>query len=205
MKGKPMPTAIVKLKGISPMQQGKHYDKDSVPIKGKVESHADYEKRTWRNRCHQNAAGNITAPPMAFKKALEGAAKYGGMKIQGSGQKTWTKKFEAGVMVVDEPEIFYKGKPIKADEVGSMWLFVPSDGKSGGGSRVNKCFPTIPQDWECEVTYHILDDQITKDIFVIHIDLAGKFVGLGVFRPEHGGYFGRYVVTDIKWATDDGA
>ena len=181
--------ATATLKSVSPLSQSKHYD---VPEK-EGESKADYEARTWRNRMHSDSKGMVFIPPMAFKNAISSAAAYLGMKIKGQGAKTFTKKFLSGVMVLDPLPLH-----VKSADVEGEWLFVPSDGKIGGGKRVNKCFPVV-QNWEGEVTFHILDNVITEKVFQKHLETAGKFIGLGRFRPERNGFYGRFEVMDLKW------
>lgn len=78
-------------------------------------------------------------------------------------------------------------------------FFVPSDGKAGGGSRVKKKFPVI-REWSGEVTFYILDDTITEDVFEAHLKEAGNFIGIGRFRPENGGFYGRYSIDKIVWS-----
>ena len=187
-----MATAIAKLKSVSPYEQGKHYEVEKKP----KESAADYEKRTWRERLHYDENEEIFIPPMAFKNCLAECAKYLSMQIPGKGKATYTKHFEAGVLVVDP---VYVG--IKKKDVQGLWLFLPADGKRGGGKRVNKCMPVIPH-WEAEVTFHILDDTITKEVFATHLEQAGKFIGIGAFRPRNNGYFGRFEIMDILWMED---
>jgi hypothetical protein len=184
-----MRTAIAMLQSVSPYSQGKHYN---VP-KLEKESPADYEQRTWRERCHSDANGNMTIPPMAFKNCLSDAAKYLSIQVQGKGKSTYTKHFVAGVLVT-EPLVL----PIKVKDVPGQWVFVPSDGKRGGGKRVEKCFPVI-QEWSGAVEFHILDETITKDVFTRHLEEAGKFIGIGVFRPINNGYFGRFKIEKLEW------
>jgi len=129
-----MATAVCKLESISPYSQSKHYEVDKL----EKESNQDYEKRTWRERCHADANGELFIPPMAFKNSIAEAAKYLSETIKGKGKATYTKHFEAGVMVMEPLPLGIK----KADVLGE-WLFVPSDGKRGSGSRVSKCFPCI--------------------------------------------------------------
>ena len=88
--------------------------------------------------------------------------------------------------------------PIKKDEVEGEWLFVPSDGKPGGSTRVSKCFPLI-HEWQGEVTWYVLDETITEDVFRRHLVEAGNFIGVGRFRPARGGFYGRFVTEDVKW------
>ena len=91
---------------------------------------------------------------------------------------------------------------IKKDAVESEELFVPSDGKAGGSSRVWKTFPII-KEWEGEITILVLDEVITEKVLARHLDIAGKFKGIGRFRPENAGYYGRFEVKGIKEVKED--
>lgn len=185
-----MKTAIATLRSISPYSQSRHYD---VPKLNK-ELPKDYEARTWRERLHTNGEGNVYIPPMSFKNCLSEAAKYLGIQIPGKGKSTYTKHFEAGVLVM-EPLVL----PLKRDDVAGEWLFVPSDGIRGSGKRVDKCFPTI-QEWGGEVTFFVLDETITEDVFLNHLTQAGQFIGIGRFRPRNNGFYGRFAVESVSWS-----
>ena len=181
--------AIATLESVSPYSQSKYYTTEKL----EKESHRDYEARTWRDRTHCNDDGNIFIPPMVFKNCLAECAKYLSLSIQGKGKQTYTKHFEAGVLVTD-PLVL----PIKKDEVAGEWLFVPSNGQRGSGTRVEKCFPIIHQ-WSGDVTFHVFDETITKDIFEYVLQQAGKFIGIGRFRPRNNGFYGRFEVKSIDW------
>jgi hypothetical protein len=157
------------------------------------ESHADYEVRTWRERCHADEHGMIFIPPMAFKLCIGQAAGFLGTKIPGRRNATYTKHFEAGIIVLDALPL-----GIRKEDVKGEWLFVPADGKRGGSTRVDKCFPLIPH-WSGEVTFHILDGVITESVFGETLREAGNFIGLGRFRPISRGYYGRFEVKKLKW------
>lgn len=185
-----MKEAKVSLKSISGYSQSRNYE---VPLLDDKESKADYEERTWRERCHYENDGQILIPPMQFKNCLANAGPMLSMKIPGRGTATYTKHFVSGILVMDKVLL-----PYKKDEIKGERLFVPSDGKKGGGKRVWKIFPYIPE-WEGELTYHILDETITEKVFRKHLEESGNFVGLGRFRPQNGGYYGRFEVTKIEW------
>ena len=187
-----MKTVIANLESISAYSQSKHYSVDQVP-KLQKELHAAYEARTWRERLHVNADNYVFIPPMAFKNCLSEAAKYLGIKIPGKGQATYTKHFEAGILVM-EPVVL----PITKDAVQGEWLFVPSDGKRGGGKRVEKCFPVIPH-WRGDVIFYVLDETITEEPFLHHLREAGNFIGIGRFRPRNNGFYGRFKVNAVEW------
>jgi hypothetical protein len=185
-----MKTAIVQLESVSPYSQSRHYDVEKL----EKEIPKDYEARTWQERLHVDDKGNVFIPPMAFKNCLSEAAKYLGIQVPGKGKANYTKHFEAGVLVT-EPLLL----SVKKEEVKGEWLFVPSDGKRGGGRRVDKCFPVIQQ-WSGTVAFYILDELITESVFRQHLEEAGKFIGIGRFRPRNNGFYGRFKVIDIQWS-----
>jgi len=188
-----MRTVTVTLESASPYSQGKHI----TAAKLDRELPKDYEARTWRERIHTNEEGKVIIPPMCFKNCLSEAAKFLGIQIPGKGKANYTKHFEAGVMVTD-PMVL----DIKAEDVPGEWLFVPSDGKRGGSTRVDRCFPKIEK-WSGKVTFYILDEIITEDLFQKVLTEAGKFVGVGRFRPRNNGYYGRFKITACEWQRED--
>lgn len=185
-----MKEIIVKIRGISPYEQGKHYE---VP-KLEREIAKDYEARTWRERMHVDANGIVFIPPMALKNCLAEAAKFVGMQVPGKGKSTYTKHFEAGILIMEPATL-----GIKKDDVAGEWVFVPASGRRGDGKRVWKCFGRIPEGWEATFTVYVLDEIITKDVLAEHLKIAGSFIGLGVFRPRNNGYFGRFEAVSIHW------
>ena len=97
-------------------------------------------------------------------------------------------------MVVDPLDL---GIPV--DQVPHDELFIPSDGKKGGAKRVTKLFGRIDS-WAGTVRFHIIDDSITQDVFRETLEYSGLLVGIGRFRPERGGYYGRFEVQKVTWA-----
>lgn len=185
-------TARARLKSVSPYSQSRFYGAD-VPKKEK-ENAQDYEARTWRNRLHVNGDGFVFIPPMGFKNCISDAARFLGRQIPGKGKSTYTKHFGAGVLVVEGPVL-----GVKAEEVPGEWLMVPADGKRGGGKRVMKCFPFISE-WQADVEFVVLDEVITKEVFEEHLAEAGRFIGIGRFRPQNWGYYGRFSVESVSWS-----
>lgn len=188
--------ATCHLKSQSPIQFGKFYQVE----KEDNENHDQFEKRTWRERAHYDPkTGEAFIPPMMFKKALESAGAFLGMKIPGKGQKTYTKHFLGGVMITEKVMLGVgreasNGRP----QIEGEWHHVPSDGKKGGSTRVMRCFPTV-NEWEGILEVVILSDEITPEVFKKHLNTAGMFIGIGVFRPASGGYYGRFEVADIQF------
>ena len=186
-----MKTVVASLESISPYSQSK--EKDRAHPKKDKETSADYENRTWRERCHYDDKGFIFIPPMSIKNCLSEAAKFLHVQIPGEGKATYTKHFESGMLVLEGISL-----PVKKDAVEGEWYFVPADGKRGGGKRVWKCFPVI-REWSGDITVHIIDDKITGEVLKYHFEQAGAFIGLGRFRPRNNGFYGRFRVNEIIW------
>lgn len=184
-----MHTAKVQLKSISAYSQ-------SAPIQSKRESNEsydDFETRTWRERMHVTENGDVFIPAMAIKNSLASAGKWLGRSIPGKGKSTYAKRLEAGVMVIEDIHLNVKAADVKGNK-----LFVPADGIRGSGKRVFKTFPLIPA-WLGRVEFTILDDIISKEVFQEHLEQAGMFIGIGCFRPQNNGTFGRFSIEKFEW------
>lgn len=168
----------------------------SAPIQSKKstgETHDAFEDRTWRERLHV-AKGEVFIPPSALKNCLSDVAKYLSESVPGKGKSTYTKHFEAGILVTDPLML-----GVKADDVPGERLFVPASGKRGDGKRVWKTFPII-MDWKASARIYLLDPILIDkpDKVREYLEHAGKFIGLGRFRPRNNGYYGRFDVTAWK-------
>ena len=192
-----MLTINVKIEGTAPIAFG-------APIRAPKETgetHDAYEQRTWRERLHEDPEGYIFIPPMALKNCLSEVAQYLGESVKGKGKATYTKHFVTGILVTDPMPVFNgDGKRIKAADVEPLRLFVPADGKRGGGKRVWKNFPTIPTPWSATATIYVrepvlIDKPEKVEEYLSH---SGKFIGLGSLRIRNNGYFGGFKVTEFK-------
>ncbi len=185
-----MKVCTVELSAVSPYSQSKFYQTPKL----QKELAKDYEERTWRDRLHVDKNGVVYIPAMALKNCIAEAAKFLGRQIPGKGKSTYTKHFEAGILVLENVSL-----GVKKSDVDGEWFFVPADGKRGGGKRVMKCFPVIPQ-WTGTAVFHVLDETITEDVFLEHLKEAGNFIGIGRFRPRNNGFYGRFSVGDVEWS-----
>jgi hypothetical protein len=177
-----MKTAIVKLESVSPITFGRYH----LTPKLDRELDDDYEKRTWREKVHADQDGNVYLTPMMLKNCLAEAPKFMGAQIPGKGKATYTKHFEAGILITDP---IYLG--VKKEDVEELWLYVPSDGQRGGTKRVMKCFPLV-REWKGEATIYVLDEIITKDVLQRFLTAAGQFIGMGSLRVRNNGLHGRF-------------
>lgn len=183
-----MKEAAFTIEGISPISF-------SRPIESKKrtgETSDAFEERTWRERIHVDANGIAFIPPSAIKNCMSDVAKYLSEPVPGKGKATYTKHFEAGLLVIDPLPL-----GVKAEDIAGERLFVPASGKRGDGKRVWKTFPVIPAGWKASGTLLLLDPVLIDKPEKVeeYLRHAGKFIGLGRFRPRNNGYYGRF---DVK-------
>jgi len=182
-----------KIVGISPYSPSRKYD-DMVPRKDK-ESADEFDKRTWRE--HANYAPKtreMFIPPMGLKMAVAEAAKRLAIKIPGKGKATYTKNILSGLLCAEQ---LWLG--VKMEDAEMEGFLANSDGRRGSGSRVYRRFPIV-RDWQTTAVMQIIDDEIPRDVFERCLHEAGNLIGVGRFRPQNGGYFGRFRVTSVKWS-----
>lgn len=181
-----MRKAIVSIEGAAPLSWSRYLNYE----KEEGEDNRDMEERIWQDRFHADAKGQLIVPPMAIKNSLVDVAQYLGEKIEGQGNKTWTDKFRAGILVFDPMGLGVTKKDLEPE-----WVLVPGSpgkGKRGTGPRVEKCFPRLLQ-WSGEIVVYLADEIITQKKFDEYLKAVGQFVGWGRFRVINGGYYGRFL------------
>lgn len=111
--------ATAHLESISPYSPSRMHGVEKL----EKERPDDYEKRTWREKCHYREDGTVFLPPMGFKICLAECAKFLGEQIPGKGKATWTKHFEAGVLCMEPVDL-----PVKKDDLQGEWFNMNADG-----------------------------------------------------------------------------
>ena len=184
--------ATVTLTSFSPMSQSRQH---SAPrLEG--ESHDAYDQRTWRHKMHvetRNGRRVVVTPQTGLHQAIAAAAKYSKKQIPGQGKATWTAKFAAGIMLIENPSL-----GIDPETVDCVTISANADGVRGSGKRVTRRFPQFPE-WETTFDVYILDPIITEDVFREMVEIAGMFVGIGQFRPQNLGSNGRFKISRLVW------
>lgn len=181
--------AIATLKAAAPYSQSRLHEAPKLAKEGMDA----YEQRTWREKAHVDEKGDVFIPPMSFKQALDAAAKYLSISVPGKGKATYTKNFTSGCLVM---EPVYVG--VKKDDLAVDKIHANANGVRGSGKRVWRLFPRV-DDWKADVEFHVYDDAITKEVFEQVLRESGRFIGIGRFRPQNGGFYGRYSVEKINW------
>ena len=164
------------------------------------EDYTAMERRVWKERIHTNSKGEVVLPIFGIKAMLDSTASYLGMKVQGGGKRTYTKIFAAGIVLLGEgPKLLVDGKPLNIKDITEdkfgEWVFCSSDGKKNSvGGKVNRLFALF-NNWSTdEFELETIDTRISTEVLEQHLVAAGKFNGIGRFRPQNGGCHGRFNV-----------
>ena len=181
------------LTSAAPYSSSRMVDQEDFPKKDK-ETHEEYDARGWIEKATYDADGNFCIPNMALKFSLDEAAKRLRIKIPGKGQSTYSKLFVSGVIVPDDMSL-----GVKKNEVQQIKIWANADGVRGSGKRVKRRFPYVPKR-EGVASFYVLDDEIPATIFERALVESGRLIGVGRFRPEKGGFLGRFSVVKSEWA-----
>lgn len=185
-----MKTAKVNLESFAPYSQSQKHE---TPKKEKELEDA-YAKRTFRQFLHVNSDGFVFIPAMAFNKCIQTAIKFMREKIPGKGTSEYGKHFMGGMTCQQEGLVL----PLKPEQVEYERLYLNADGVPGGNKRVWRYYPVIPA-WKGMVEFFIFDETITNDIFAKTLTEGGYYIGIGRFRAEKGGLYGRFKILNIEW------
>jgi hypothetical protein len=177
----------------TPYSQSRAIDPDEFPKKEK-ENAGDYDARLWREKATVNDDGIVCIPAMALKMSVDEAVKRLNLQVPGRGKSTYTKFFVAGQICEQDVPI-----GIRKDDLEPITIWANADGVRGSGKRVRRKFPYIKA-WTGTARFALPDEMIPNDVFEKALVESGRLVGIGRFRPEKGGYLGRFTVSAFNWA-----
>lgn len=186
-------TLSTTITGISAYSQSKAHD---TPFMEK-ESHEDFDKRTWRNKAHLDKDGTILIPGMSIKWSVAEAARRLQIKIAGKRGQTYSKLMLSGLLVTGNLRT-----GIHIDDAMEDIIYANADGVRGSGKRVFRRFPTIAAGWTADLELQVIDDELPKDVVERCLVEAGNLIGIGRFRPEKGGFLGRFTVGKVTWTQE---
>jgi hypothetical protein len=181
--------AIVTIKGIAPLSQSRQHHTEFLD----GETHEEYDRRTWREKCNYDKDGIVFVPAMALKQAMDTAAQRLGIKDPDNKAAKMTKNFVSDVICEDHLSI-----GIRKEDMPIIVINANVDGVRGSGKRVRRQFPQTPE-WGGKTSFLIVESRIKPEMFDQVIRYAGRSVGVGQFRPEKGGVNGRFEVVNIEY------
>lgn len=189
-----MYSVLVQVEGISPLMQHRYplptFD-DMTKGGKKVTGERDYTEE-WREYLYYNSDKEIYQPATHFDSCLIRAA--AGYKIQGARGKTYSQLFKGNVFC-NPDEILHGIKvPDSLDTDGDKRLYLDIRPVVIQRARVARIRPCFKPGWKLDFEIQVLDDQIPTNVLNEVLQLAGRTVGIGDFRPR----FGRFMVTKFS-------
>jgi hypothetical protein len=174
----------VEIKGITPLLQNKpeQFGFDVQWVEKKAST--DYEKEALQ-KMYVDAKGRVYQPSTHIERTLIDAGKK--VKMKGQGKATYSKVF--GSMVsVEEGEILHDNDNY---EIYKSLVVIPST-----KGRVMRYRPMF-RDWK--LSFHLLvEEEIPAEVVKEALEIAGKYGGLGDWRPEKKGKFGKFQVVHFS-------
>jgi len=161
--------------------------------KQRGETYLEFEERIWREKVHSNSKGEVVAIAEWFKQSLVNSQRQSNHPIKSPGGRkaTDTMKpfFISGVLFEDSLVMNGKG-PFTKDTVlpYKAMCKIPS---TGGSVPVIR--PMMDK-WSVTVSYTILDQAISEAMVRECLEWVGLYSGIGDYRPQNGGTFGRFTV-----------
>lgn len=175
---------LVELKGMTPLLQNKpeEYGFDVEWIEKKANN--EYEKETLK-KLYINSEGVIYQPATHIERALIEAGKK--IRVKGNGKATYSKLFGSMISVpqLDIPHL------IDNWEVYKTLVVIPST--KGRIMRYRPMFKEWGLKFEIE-----FEEEICAKVIKESLEIAGKYVGIGDWRPEKKGKFGKFQVISFQ-------
>lgn len=174
------------IKGISPLLMNRPNmleieDKAKVKQAGINVLEQQYEEKQYKNE-----KGELFMPDTHIKGCLIEAGKN--IKVKGKGKATYSKIIGYAV-IVTPGQILHKKTHLDKHTV----LTVNPNTKG----RNATCRPML-NDWEVDFQLEYDSDEVPLEVLKEALDYAGKRVGVGDWRPQKKGTFGRFIVTNFK-------
>jgi hypothetical protein len=131
---------------------------------------------------YRSATGQLFLPSEAFRGCLVSAAK--GRRI---GKTAATSVIKGAVFAADEQTLLIlNGEPVKEYEIDTRRAVVQRNGVTRSRAKV--------PEWAATVRFEVDTDFIPEKQVRELLEIGGRTVGVGDYRPEKSGPFGRFKV-----------
>lgn len=196
----------VEIEGTAPLLYGKRIDKENFPRRGAenaldalinerlplpAETSDEYQARTWRERAHYDEDGFLCIPARGVEKAIHNTARYTGGNL---GCGSWAGAVMRGVRVAGDAEL--KPHMTREDLVAHRWHSRRCGRKTELFLRM---FPMV-EEWSATFRIIVSDYRLSQERLEDYLTLAGIINGLGIWRPQNGGNYGRFKVVSVRWS-----
>jgi len=173
----------VTIKGTSPLLMHRYPMVGAEDLSKKRTGVPDWKSEA-EAALYKDDRGGIYQPASHIEGALANAGRS--FKITGKRGATY------GKLVGSTVEVWPDAIPHKqtAYEIDSRPVVVQR-------ARVIRYRPRFDE-WELDFTIRLLDEQLAMKTIKEILDHAGLYVGIGDFRPQRGGKFGKFMVTRFE-------
>ena len=145
-------------------------------------------KEMAEDKLYKDANGKIYIPATHIQGSLIGAGKQKKMGGKGSAKATYSKVVGYAVQI-NPFEILHK--KTKWDVFSILAVNPTTHGR-------NPLHRPILKEWEADFEVSFDEDQIEPSVLKEIFDIAGKFVGIGDWRPEKKGPYGKFQLVSWK-------
>ena len=177
-----METYKVKIEGTTPLLMNRFRDSQ---IEGKSKKKGEGKEMAVEDKLYLLENGKPYIPGNYFYRSLIDAGK----KLQVRGQKKATYSKLVGSVVEVNPEA--------VELVGDYVAFRISAVNPMTKGRMMVTRPRFDK-WACEFEISVTDDSISKETINELLVLAGSVTGVGDWRPEKKGRFGKFMVVSFE-------
>lgn len=178
----------VKIQGITPILFNRFIESS---IDSEIKKRAGAVKKSDpEDKLYKTAEGLIYTPSTHIQGMLISSSKE--FKIRGKRTSTYSKLVGSSVDV--NPDAI----------VHKIQTWVPYSVSAVVPSTRGRMMVTRPKmdKWEIEFTLKFNDDDIPVEVIKNILDHGGQYNGLGDWRPEKKGKFGKFIVTEFKQIED---
>jgi len=177
----------IKIEGVSPLLVNRFLDSQIVD---KIKKRTGEQKGIPPKDKLYEVNGKPYLPARYFEACLIEAAKQ--FKIAGKGKSTYSKYIGATVHI--EPEALMLSP--------NQWE--PYTIAAVNPNTRGRMLVTRPRfnEWGTEMTVTCEEDSISTDTIQRIMEYAGRFVGVGDWRPEKKGKFGKFRLVSVKEVKD---
>lgn len=182
-----MKTIDVEIIGISPLIQHRFpLPIDGAP-KGPMQKNKSQQTDDVEQSLYRLPTGEIYQPSIHLLSSMKRAgAKF---QIPGQGKSTYKNLIGSGAVIITPDAILHQHQEYEID---ARPVVVPAT-----KGRVMRKRPMLPK-WRLKFQIEYDDAEINANDIREILFYAGKRVGIGDFRPEKGGSFGRFLVSKFK-------
>ena len=150
-----------------------------------MDDHMQIAKSMWTGLLYWSDTAGAILPTSNIRAALVGGATLGklGMAVK------------RGTLMLDDYCVLNYGKKLTKDQLYDQG-YVDRRSVVVSRRRVMAYRPKFTE-WSVECTISYDENTLDESNIVLSMTNAGKFVGIGGYRPEKGGLFGRFEVTKL--------